>query len=139
MSTSYLPTPTYLLTYAGNYESVIAYQKGDYEEGRFIRASLQPPFVRRHPERPLLPGFFAKKRAKMSIVTNWSSFYKQVLLPGECKHVAHVPVFNTLDDPYVLNFCIIFMVAENKPAIMSVENPSQPVLSKMRKMVHCSS
>ena len=118
---------------------MIAYQKGDYEEGRFIRASLIPPFLRRHPERPLLPGFFAKKRAKMSIVTNWSSFYKQVLLPGECKHVAHVPVFNTLDDPYVLNFCIIFMVAENKPAIMSVENPSQPVLSKMRKMVHCSS
>lgn len=109
----------------GNYESVIPYQKGDYDEPEFIRESLKS-FKRRNAVMPLLPGFFHKKRSVLTMVTNWSGFYSQVEFPNS-SHVAHFPVFTTYKDNFVLNICIIFMVAENQPAILSCEHPVHPV------------
>eukprot|EP00602_Paraphysomonas_sp_CaronLab_P012831 CAMPEP_0185042668 /NCGR_PEP_ID=MMETSP1103-20130426/42485_1 /TAXON_ID=36769 /ORGANISM="Paraphysomonas bandaiensis, Strain Caron Lab Isolate" /LENGTH=238 /DNA_ID=CAMNT_0027582773 /DNA_START=499 /DNA_END=1212 /DNA_ORIENTATION=+ len=112
---------------AGNYEGVIGYQREDYASPSLIRKSLQK-YKRFHADIPLLRGFFARNRAVLSMVTNWSGFYSHILLPGECTHVAHFPVFTTLNMPYVLTVGILFMVNENQIAVLSIEHPARSVL-----------
>jgi len=119
---------------AGNYEGVIGYQKGDYESPEFIRQSLDT-YCRRDKDRPLLAGgFFFRRKAVLGMVTNWSGFYRQIRLPG-CNHVAHFPIFDTIEGPFVLNVCVIFMVDENKMAVLSAEHPKRPVASRMEALL----
>jgi hypothetical protein len=121
----------YVYANIGDYEGLIAYQKGDYEEAQFIRQSLIG-YTRRSKEHPLIPGFFAKTKSVLCLVTNWSGCYKQITLP-DSTHVAHFPVLMKIRDPYFINICIIFMVAENKLAVFSLEHPARPVVSNMEE------
>ena len=116
----------------GNYESVIGYQKGDYEEPARIRQSLKL-YKRIHADRPILPGFFAKKRATLTLITNWSGFYHQIRIP-DAEHIVHFPVFNTLSDNFVLNVCIIFMLSTERPEILSFEHPEKEVSVRMQEL-----
>mmetsp|Transcript_11031 Transcript_11031/g.18007 ORF Transcript_11031/g.18007 Transcript_11031/m.18007 type:complete len:404 (-) Transcript_11031:102-1313(-) len=112
---------------AGNYESLLPYQKGDYEAPELIRESLKS-FKRRNADTPLLNGFFRKFNAGLSIITNWCSFYSEVELPNS-SHVAHFPAGADFDQNFMFNFCVIFMVSKDRPAVLSIEHPQRPVMT----------
>lgn len=105
--------------FIGNYESVICYQKDDFEKPEYIRESiLAQPFRRKFWQKPLAQGFFTRQRSRLSIVTNWSSFYKQITIPGG-RHVMHFPMFSP-DNTFIMGFGIIFKASETQTALMVV-------------------
>ena len=78
---------------AGNYEWVVFYQEEDCARPGQIRKSLSTPgkYVRcgRDPPRPLRSGM-SLVRARYSVITNWSTFARDLELPG-CEQRLHMP------------------------------------------------
>ena len=91
--------------HAGNYEANIPYFSGDIEEPALIRQSILSPenqFRARRAGSPAtkIPGFTTLLRNKSAIITNWSSFYRDVALHTDpkrensetCKPSLHLPI-----------------------------------------------
>lgn len=110
------------------------YQKGDYETPALIRESLQSNYQRHNSQVPVMPGFCRRRRAMLCLVTNWSGFYHEIVLPAS-RHVVHLPIWETIHDPYVVAVCVIFMLSQNKPALFSVEHHRRPVLNQLGDIV----
>jgi len=70
-------------------------------------------------DKPILPSFCAKRRAIVSVVTNWAGFYEQIVLQG-CEHVKHFPVFfSTM--PAVMPGAVIYKSNQNTLNILAVQ------------------
>lgn len=82
----------------------------------------------------MYPGFFAKRKATISMITNWTSFYYQIKLPNAV-HVAHFPVFETLKYPYVMGCCIIFKKDDETLAVFTCEHVKRPIVANMGDLV----
>lgn len=73
--------------HAGNYEAVLPYFTGDVETTALIRLSIRDSdggFRARRAGSPStgIPGFRTKLRNRVSLITNWSTFYRDLHLPG---------------------------------------------------------
>jgi len=71
--------------HAGNYEANIPYFPGDVEQPALIRRSILSPenqFRARRAGSPAteIPGFLTLLRNRTAIITNWASFYRDVIL-----------------------------------------------------------
>lgn len=115
--------------HAGNYEGAVAFQRGDYESPVLIRRSLR--YLHRSvTDGPLLPGFFARQRARISVISNWTSFYGDVTLPG-CSQRIHMPIFMEQRTP--MNVAVLYMAEKDNPALMTFEEnrESHPVMQML--------
>ena len=74
--------------HAGNYQSVIAYQREDFASPELIRTGLSDY---RRAVSGELPGFLRSTRLKIGAITNAAGFYEDIVLPG-CKVLSHRPV-----------------------------------------------
>ena len=75
---------------AGNYEHVLFYSQRDYQLPNQIRKSLQL-FKSEHQD---IPNLFETIRYEFGLVTNWSSFYQEVILQKECPLLVHLPLMS---------------------------------------------
>lgn len=83
--------PEITRNHAGNYERLVAYQREDFAQPELIRSSLSDY---RRAMSGKLPGFFKSIRTKLGAITNWATFYQDVVLP-DCKLLFHRPVVDT--------------------------------------------
>ncbi len=81
--------------HVGNYEANVPYFPGDVETPALIRQSIRKAdggfHARRASSPPTeIPGFFTLLRNKSTIITNWATFYRDVVLqssaPGKGEH-----------------------------------------------------
>ena len=90
---------------AGNYEAVVLYDEKTYAKPSGIRQTLATG----EPYRGLvdkLPSFFEGIRCKMGLITNWSTFSKELCFTG-CKEALHLPLNHACGKmPY--EFAIVF-------------------------------
>ena len=75
--------------HAGNYQSLIGYQKVDFTEPYLIRQSITG--VMRRAVSGAYPSFLQASRARLNMLTSWVTFYKDVKLPG-CVQTLHIPI-----------------------------------------------
>lgn len=88
-----LRSRTNILTdkHAGNFENVILYQPGDYENPALIRQSLQ----HLKPKNSKYPSFWTRSMEKpYAFISNWSKFDRGVQLPG-AEQKLHLPIFTS--------------------------------------------
>ena len=71
---------------AGNYISMISYQRDDYSHPSLIRASLQSYYRVITKTLNFIPFI-----SRFIIITNWSTFYAELIFEG-CKEVYHLPI-----------------------------------------------
>lgn len=74
--------------HAGNYEGLISYQPADFRHPLLIRKSLEMPYKRR--VTPQLPGFLGSIRSRVTMVSSWATFYRDVEV-AEFKQILHLP------------------------------------------------
>jgi hypothetical protein len=118
--------PSLTKQHAGNYESLIAYQRRDFATPELIR-SAQTDFRRAVSGK--LPGFFRATRVKMGAMTNLATLYQEVELPG-CRLVFHRPVVE--GGPFVAfeQMVMIFRPHRNQVSVITCsKDPS--ILSTM--------
>jgi len=72
---------------AGNYVSMIVYQRDDFSHPSLIRASLQS-YCRVITKKLNVIPFISR----FILITNWSTFYTEAIFDG-CKEVYHLPIF----------------------------------------------
>jgi len=91
--------------HAGNYQVIIMYQKGDFEQPSKIRESLK--MLRRvNSDIPLTSSFqCAVSRKKFAFITSWASTYMDVELSG-CNQIIHFPIY--LNSSTLFQFGILF-------------------------------
>lgn len=82
--------PHITMDHAGNYEALVGYQREDFASPELIRQSLSDF---RRPLSGKLPGFFRSTRVKLGVITNWATFYRDIVLPG-CELLFHRPVID---------------------------------------------
>ena len=78
-------------SHAGNYEALMGYQREDFARPELIRSGLSNF---RRPVSGKLPGFFKSTRAKLGIISNLATTYRDVELPG-CKLSFHRPLIDS--------------------------------------------
>ena len=91
--------------HAGNYEANVPYFRGDVEQPALFRRSIRDAdggFRARRTGSPAtdLPGFSTLLRNNTAIITNWASFYREVVLtddaePGELTPELHLPIMES--------------------------------------------
>lgn len=109
--------------HAGNYQSVIAYQRQDFETPELIRRGFTEY---RRAVSGKLPGFFRSTRVKMGAVTNAAGFYKEVELPG-CQTLSHRPVI--VDYTPLLPFeQMVFVFKSRKDQLSVITCSKNPAL-----------
>lgn len=92
--------------HVGNYEANIPYFRGDVETPALIRQSIRGEdgtFRARPAGTPTtaIPGFFTMLRNRMSIITNWASFYHEFALAADDGHrrlispELHIPIMES--------------------------------------------
>jgi len=74
--------------HVGNYEANVPYFPGDVESPALIRQSIRSPdgdFRAHRAGSPLtaIPNFFTLLRNKVALITNWATFYRDVILQGD--------------------------------------------------------
>ena len=74
---------------AGNNEFFIMYEPSDFASPALIRQSL-PKLRRAAVPATRFPGFFGRCRARIAMVSNWTTNAQELQLPG-CEHVLQVP------------------------------------------------
>jgi len=99
---------------AGNYEYLPAYQRVDFGHPAHIRQSLSR--ARGH-YAPSLPGPFSILSARLSILSSWATFYRDVELTG-CTQLLHLPC---ADDQNIAtsNLAVLFRPRKGELALMS--------------------
>jgi len=114
---------------AGNYSSVLFFDKENYGTPLGIRKSLQSGSPMKTTSNKM-PGFFETLRSKIAIITNWSNFSKPLSIHGAA-NIIHYPVYNLNLIPY--DFAIIFEPLPNRIAVMYLSK----TLSKEEILDHC--
>jgi hypothetical protein len=100
--------------HAGNYQSIIAYQREDFASPELIRTAFHNY---RRAVSGTLPGFLRSTRLKIGAITNAAGFYQDVVLPG-CKVLSHRPVI--VDDTPLIPFQHIVFVFKARNDQMGV-------------------
>lgn len=107
-----IPALTYSM--AGNYEHLAGYQKRDFEVPESIRLSL--PHAKGYYS-PSLPGFWDIFSARISILSSWVTFYRDVELEG-CSQILHLPCADD-QNIAVCNLAVLFRPRKGELAMMS--------------------
>lgn len=116
--------------FIGNYSNVIAFQKGDYESPELIRHAVSnSEWKRKNKDKKLIPGFFAKRKCRLGIITNWSSFYHQITL-DRAEHVIHFPLFEP-NQPFVIDVAIIFKSSDTNYALMVIARKGSKIVDNL--------
>ena len=104
-------------TYAGNYQIGVAYQPADYATPVLIRKSLQDSSNMGRVISGSLPSPFKTifHGIRICLITNWSTFYREVELPGS-EQIVHSPIFNFDGSAPLNDACIIFRPNKGKLA-----------------------
>mmetsp|Transcript_28905 Transcript_28905/g.39888 ORF Transcript_28905/g.39888 Transcript_28905/m.39888 type:complete len:151 (+) Transcript_28905:802-1254(+) len=107
----------------GNYENFLAYRPRDYQTPALIRQSVIR-FTRAGRPRTQLPSFWELLcDGRMSIISNWCSFYGDLELPG-CKQLMHVPVYDLVGETAPGEaMCCVFRPRGDKLAVMLAGPP----------------
>jgi hypothetical protein len=74
--------------HAGNYEHFLFYGSGDFQSPQQIRQSLSVL----HSENQQIPSSYETWKFHFGVVSNWSSFYREVLLQEDCPLLCHRPL-----------------------------------------------
>jgi len=108
---------------AGNYEGAILYDKEIYSSPSLIRKYLSQGIPYPTTSRPL-PQFLEALFCKLGLISNWSSFAKELRV-GNAKQVLHLPLLGNISySPY--DVCIIFRANKDKKGIVLIhKNLSQ--------------
>lgn len=84
---------------AGNYEGCVLFPTAAFADPGSIRKALQREDGKFQPvEGEPLPGFWAMRKCRYRIVTNWSSFFSQLEFDG-CKQTLHIPYMDPGEMP----------------------------------------
>jgi hypothetical protein len=100
--------------HAGNYQSVIAFQREDFAKPELIRSAAADY---RRAVSGKLPGFLRSTRVKLGAITNAAGFYQDIVLPG-CKVLSHRPVI--VDHAPLLPFHHMVFVFKSRQDQLSV-------------------
>ncbi len=100
---------------AGNYESIVVYDKEVYTKPSGIRKSLTSGNVFRGLKHKL-PSFFEAARCDMGLITNWAPFSKELKLKG-AKEALHLPL-TTAKGKIPYDVAIIFRPKEDKIGVI---------------------
>lgn len=100
---------------AGNYESIIVYDKEVYSRPSGIRKSLTSSKIFRGIKRKL-PSFFEAATCDMGLITNWAPFSKEIKLK-DAKEALHMPL-TTAKGKIPYDVAIIFRPKEDKTAVI---------------------
>ncbi|QSZ42667.1 hypothetical protein GJV85_11280 [Sulfurimonas aquatica] len=75
---------------AGNYEGIVMHDKDNYKDAASVRASLKggSPYIGL---RKPLPSFIEGIFCQMSLITNWASFSKEIIIDN-CEEILHLPL-----------------------------------------------
>ncbi|MBV9495010.1 MAG: hypothetical protein JOZ54_12245, partial [Acidobacteria bacterium] len=119
--------------HAGNYQSVIAYQREDFASPELVRTGA---VGLGRPMSGKLPGFFRSLKLKLGAITNSAGFYQDVQLPG-CKLLAHRPVI--IHDAPLSPFEHIVYIFKSRNDQMAVITGSRDpsALSKLDVLQNC--
>jgi len=80
---------------AGNYETIVPLLAEDTRSPAGVRRAVAPGRLQRAGRAaPALPGALAALATRASVCTNWSSFYRDVALPGAALQ-RHLPIAET--------------------------------------------
>jgi hypothetical protein len=105
--------------YVGNYESLIFYQRGDYETPDLIRASLAEGRYRRVSTGKILPRFIKRLTASFAAVSNVTSLYYPVFYEG-CNELLHT--FYWVPHLMPMHYGVIYKMNKNTPALLTLES-----------------
>ena len=99
---------------AGNYEGAVLYDKEVYKDALGIRKSLNSkPYLGLS---KALPSFFEGMFCKMGLITNWSSFCKELYFEN-AKQTLHMPITNSAGNaPYEM--AVVFKPMSGKLGII---------------------
>ena len=94
---------------AGNYQVGVAYQPADYATPTLVRKSIADPNRIARVASGALPGPLATLFGdfRIGIMTNWSTFYQDLVLEG-CKQIVHFPIMGPGGGNYLTDMAIIF-------------------------------
>ena len=104
--------------HVGNYEANVPYFQGDIENPALIRQSIRDVdggFRARRAGSPAteIPKFFTLVRNKSALITNWATFYRDVVLQGDTKGKESRPYNPKLHFPILETDGIITSVWNN--------------------------
>ncbi|RTR32004.1 hypothetical protein [Shewanella atlantica] len=107
--------------HAGNYEANVPYFKGDIENPALIRQSIHNPdgtFRARRAGTPAteIPEFMTLLHNKSALITNWATFYRDLVLPGKAEER------EDSEEPRTQNPKLHFPIMESNGIITSVWN-----------------
>ncbi|MET0497716.1 MAG: hypothetical protein ABW106_05520 [Steroidobacteraceae bacterium] len=105
--------------YVGNYESVLFYQRGDYETPELIRASLAEGRYRRAITGKILPSFIKRLTASFAAVSNVTSLYYPVAFEG-CDELLHH--FYWIPHQMPMHYGVLYKMNKNTPALLTMES-----------------
>ena len=103
---------SYTDTHAGNYETVLWYNRSDYSQPVFIRDSLK--VCRSKSSR--VPSVIDSLWLQFGMISNWSGFYSEVSLGGSSRPVCHMPL-TSLHDRVFRDHCNIFHLDKDTLAV----------------------
>lgn len=113
---------------AGNYEANIPYFKEDVKTAALIRQSIQTPnreFRAKRAGGSKIPGFWTLLKNKVSIITNWATFYKDVRLKADDNNILkpklHLPIMQA--DGMITsmwNSMVVFKLNEEKTGVLMI-------------------
>lgn len=116
--------------HVGNYESVLFYQRGDYETPELIRASLAGGRYRRAVTGKLLPSFMKRLTAKFAAVSNVTGLYSPVSLPG-CKELMHN--FYWIPHQMPMHYGFFYKINQTTTAMLTMESWQTVDMDKLRE------
>ena len=105
--------------HVGNYESVLFYQRGDYETPELIRASLAEGRYRRAVTGKLLPSFIKRLTAKFAAVSNVTGLYYPVSFAG-CNELMHS--FYWIPHQMPMHYGFFYKMNQTTTAMLTMES-----------------
>lgn len=108
---------------AGNYETCMSYDPASYASPGHIRQSILGPKVFKPTSGRAIPGAFETLRARVGIITNWtSSFGGDLNFDSRCRQTLHVP-FTNVDAGIPCSIAVIFNPVPGRTAVMYFAKP----------------
>ncbi len=99
--------------HAGNYQSVLLYNKDDFSVPNYIRQSVATMLSKSG----AVPNLLETLWYNMSMITNWSSFYCDVSLGDKSHSTMHLPLMNPAECIF-RDTCILFNVNKDTQALL---------------------
>ena len=114
---------------AGNHIESIHMFKDEMATPLDVRRAVTPepgragaPLPRYHTARPDAPGTITRLKGNVAVVTNWSGFYTDMVLPGAAQ-IVHLPLFllSWAGRRTFQGFAVIFRPNKNEVALYTLE------------------